>query len=228
MCETLYSFDSDGIFFCRSRNWSISRGLTLMRADDVALAQDLHREFLAQAVAIAGVVDALRGERRRQIGERDLVLLGDVAQRVVQRFVGHLDAGAFGALHLQFLQHQAVEHLLAQDVLRRQLELLRAQALGDDEHLLVELARQHDAFVDGGGDAVEQHAGAASLAGLGEGGGGGDDTPARTGSRAKMLLKSCSCFSPDRKFPASILELRVPGKRRRVPTLASPFSSSCT
>ena len=32
MCETLYSFDSDGIFFCRSRNWSISRGLTLMRA----------------------------------------------------------------------------------------------------------------------------------------------------------------------------------------------------
>ena len=51
-----------------------------------------------------------------------LVLLGDVAQRVVQRLVGHLDAGAIGALHLQFLQHQAVEHLLAQHVLRRQLD----------------------------------------------------------------------------------------------------------
>ena len=47
-------------------------------------------------------------------------------QRVVQRLVRHLDAGAIGALHLQFLQHQAVEHLLAQHVLGRQLELLLA------------------------------------------------------------------------------------------------------
>ena len=35
--------------------------------DDVALAQDLHREFLADAVAITGVVDALAGERIRQL-----------------------------------------------------------------------------------------------------------------------------------------------------------------
>ncbi len=174
MCDTLYSFDSDGIFFCRSRNWSISRGLTLMRADHVALAQDLHREFLADAFAIAGVVDALAGQRGRQVGQRDLVLLGDVAQRVVQRLVGHLDAGAIRTLHLQLLQDQAVEHLLAQHVLGRQLELLRAQALGDDQHLLVELARQHDAFVDGGRDAVEQLAGAAGFAGLGERHRGGD------------------------------------------------------
>ena len=106
----------------------------------------------------------------------------------------------FGALHLQFLQHQAVEHLLAQHVLRRQVEVLRAQALGDDEHLLVELARQHHALIDGGGDAVEQHARAAGLAGLGERGRGGGEGQARRGGRAKMLWKSCSCFSPGGSF----------------------------
>ena len=51
--------------------------------------------------------------------ERDACCcLATSLQRVVQRLVGHLDAGAIGALHLQFLQHQAVEHLLAQHVLR--------------------------------------------------------------------------------------------------------------
>ena len=32
MCDTLYSLDSEGSFFCSSMNWSISRGETLMRA----------------------------------------------------------------------------------------------------------------------------------------------------------------------------------------------------
>ena len=98
----------------------------------------------------------------------NLVLLGNVAHRIVQRLVGHLDAGAIGALHLQLLQNQAVEHLLAQDVLRRQLVVLRAQAFGDDQHLFVELARQHDALVYGGRDPVEEHAGTAGFTGLGE------------------------------------------------------------
>ena len=38
--------------------------------------------------------------------------------------VRDLEAGVVGALHLDLLQHQALEHLLAQHVLRRQLELL--------------------------------------------------------------------------------------------------------
>ena len=58
----------------------------------------------------------------------DVVLLRDIFQSIVERLVGHLDAGAIGALDLQLLQHQPIEHLLAQDVLRRQVDLLRANA----------------------------------------------------------------------------------------------------
>ena len=95
----------------------------------------------------------------------------------------------FGALHLQFLQDQAVEHLLAQDVLRRQVEVLRAQALGDDEHLLVELAREHHALVDGGGHAIEQHTGARGFTGLGERCRGADDRPAAMRKARENALK---------------------------------------
>ena len=168
MCETLYSAASDGAFFCRSRYWSISRGVTAMRWIHVALAQQRERELLAHGVAIGGVVDALRRERFGQLRQRDLVALGDFRQRVVQRLVGHLDAGALGALHLQLLQDQALEHLLAQHVLRRQLELLLPQALGDRGDLLVELAGEHDAVVHDGGDPVEQHAAGGQLARLGD------------------------------------------------------------
>ena len=98
-----------------------------------------------------------------------LFCVGDVVERVVQRLVRHLDAGAIGALHLQLLQHQAVEHLLAA---ARSAAAARASARAgaarDDDHLLVELALQHHAFVDGGGDAVQQHAGAGGFARLGE------------------------------------------------------------
>jgi aspartate-semialdehyde dehydrogenase len=48
------------------------------------------------------------------------------------------------------------------------LVVLRAQAFGDDQHLFVELARQHDALVHGGRDPVEEHAGTAGFSGLGE------------------------------------------------------------
>jgi hypothetical protein len=54
-------------------------------------------------------------------------------------------------------QHEALEHLLPQDVRRRQLLPLLLNAVGDRAHLLLELATQHDAVVDDGRDAVEQH-----------------------------------------------------------------------
>ena len=67
MCDTLYSLRSDGVLACRSRNWSISRGVTLMRCDDVALAQQLQGDLLADLLAVGGVVDALLGERVGQL-----------------------------------------------------------------------------------------------------------------------------------------------------------------
>ena len=80
--------------------------------------------------------------------------------------VGYLDAGAVGALHLDLLQHQPLEHLLAQHVLRRELELLLAQPLADHMDLGVELALEHHAVVDDRRYAVEQLAAGCELARL--------------------------------------------------------------
>ena len=171
MCETLYSFDSDGIFFCRSRNWSISRGLTLMRRDHVALAQDLHREFSAQdLVAIGGVVDALAGERLGQIGERDLVAARPRrCSALFSVLIRDLDAGAIARAASAA---PAAPGGRAPAGAARSAAAARASAArrrsDDGHHLLVELAREDHAFVDGGGHPIEQHAGARGFAGLGE------------------------------------------------------------
>src|SRR2546430_9926716 len=51
---------------------------------------------------------------------------------------------------------RSLEHLLAQDVLRRQLELLLAQPPTHGLHLCIQLAVEHDAVIDDGRHAVEQ------------------------------------------------------------------------
>ena len=127
MCETLYSLAADGVL-----RLLVEELVDLARRDadalqHVALAQQLQGELLAHLLAVGGVVDALLRQRLRQLGERDVVALGDVLERLVHGLVGDLDAGVIGALHLDLLQDQALEHLLAQHVLRRQLELLLAQ-----------------------------------------------------------------------------------------------------
>ena len=138
MCERLYSLSV------------ARRGLALGDAlvdlarrhvdarQHVALAQHLQRHFLADVLAVAAVVDALLLERGRQVAELDVVALGDLGQRLVEHFVGDLDAEAVGALHLHFLQHEALEHLLAQHVARRQLLPALLDALRDDLRLRVE------------------------------------------------------------------------------------------
>ncbi len=58
-----------------------------------------------------------------------LLRLATSVERGVELLVGDLEAGVVGVLQLDLLQDQALEHLLAQHVLRRQLELLRLQPL---------------------------------------------------------------------------------------------------
>ncbi len=70
------------------------------------------------------------------------------------------------ALHLNFLQHQAIEHLLLQHALRGQLDFLFLQPLLDRGHLLVQLALENQAVIDDGRDSVEQFAVNADVAGL--------------------------------------------------------------
>src|SRR5579863_2834246 len=136
--------------------------LTLLRQRDVlqhiALAQQRQGDLLAHLVAVRGVVDALLGKRLRQLRQRQVIALGDVQQRRVEGLVRDLHPRAGGMLQLDFLQHEALEYLLAQDVLRRQFELLRAQPRGDGFDLRVELTVEHHAVVDDRRDPVEQFA----------------------------------------------------------------------
>ena len=77
-------------------------------------------------------------------------------ERRVHLFIGDLHAGVRGALHLDLLQHQALEHLLAQHVLRRQLELLLAQSLAHRGDLGVQVAVEHDPVVDDRDHPIQQ------------------------------------------------------------------------
>ena len=123
------------------------------------------------ALAILLVVDALSRERRRQLVEGNLVAAGDLLQRAVQLLVGDRQADPLGVLRLNFLQYQPIEHLLLEHALRGQLDLLFLQPLGDRIHLRVQFALQHQAVVDDGGNAVEQFAVHADVAGLRQGDG---------------------------------------------------------
>ena len=168
MCEMLYSAFWSGAFCCRAMNCSSSRGEMLMRPMTSRWRSScsvIWRRISSRKIAI---VDALLGERLRQVGEADAVALGDVVERAVQHFVGDLDAEAVGALDLDLLDDQPLQDLPAQHVARRQLGLLLTQARGDLVGLRIELADEHDAVVDHGRDAVEQLAAAGQLARLGE------------------------------------------------------------
>ena len=126
--------------------------------EDIALAQHRDRDFAAHVVAIRRVVHALGCERDRHLFEWQAIALCDVAQRLVQHLVRYPHTQALGALQLDFLQHEALEHLLPDHVGRRQLGLLVAQPVHDQPDLGVELALQHDALVDDRDDAIERHA----------------------------------------------------------------------
>ena len=132
----------------------------------IPLAQQRERDLLAEVLTVGGVVFALLREGVGQLRERQAVALRHVLQRGVHGLVRYLDAGVIGALDLDLLQYQALEHLLAQDVLRRQFELLLAQPHADDVHLRLELAVEHDAVIHDRCHAVEQLTLGGQLAGL--------------------------------------------------------------
>ena len=101
-------------------------------------------------------------------------------ERLVHRLVRDLDAEALGTLHLDLLHHEPLEHLLAEDVARRQLLAGLLDAVGNHPHLLVEFAAQHDAVVGDRGDAVERLAARAQFGALRRGGAGEQDEAKET------------------------------------------------
>ena len=152
---------------------ALERLLELARRDvdareHVALAQHRQHDLAAHLLAVGRVVDALLLQHARHLLELDVVALGDVAQRLVQHLVRHLDAEAPGTLDLDFLEDQALEHLLTDDVGGRQLRALALQAVGDEGGLRLELALQDHALVDDRDHAVERDAARGHVPGLRE------------------------------------------------------------
>ena len=116
MCETSYS-----VLVARLAFGALERLVELARRHVdarvyVALPEHREHDLAAHLLAIGRVVDALPLERDRHLLEGNVVPLGDVPQRLVQHFIGDLDAEPGGALHLDLLQHEALEHLLPDDV----------------------------------------------------------------------------------------------------------------
>ena len=137
--------------------------------DHVALAQRAQGELLAHALAVLLVVHALCREGGRQLVERDLVALGDLLECAIQLFIGNGQADVLGALSLDLLKDQTLEHLLLEHALRGEFDLLFLETLGDRLHLLIELALQDDAVVDDGRNTVQQFAVYANVARLSAG-----------------------------------------------------------
>ena len=134
--------------------------VNLTRRDDdaldyVALAQGVQRQFPAHGFAILLVLNALRLERGGQLVKWDLVADRDVLQCGVQLLIGDVEADLLGTLHLDFLQDQPLEHLLAQHARTWQSDFLFDQALGDRVELAVHLGLQHQAVVDDRRNAIK-------------------------------------------------------------------------
>ena len=136
--------------------------------DHVALTQHVQGHFLAHRFAVLLVVDALSFQGRGQLVERNLVVRGDLLQRAVQLLVRNRQSDLGRALRLDLRQHEPLQNLLFQNAGARQLDFLFFKALRHRFELRVQLALQHDAVVYDRGDAIQQRAMTADIAGLGD------------------------------------------------------------
>ncbi len=115
--------------------------------DHIPGAQHLALDLAPQLLAVVCVVDALSGELLGQLIEAHLVASGNILQGTIDLLVGDRDSGVIGALLLNGLKHQPIEHLAPQDLGRRQRHILGAQALSHLADLDIELAFGHHAVI---------------------------------------------------------------------------------
>ena len=134
------------------------RDLDLLADGDAP--QLLQRHVLAHLASEVLVADAFGRQHLRQVGERRIGIhaLRDVGQELIQHTVGNLEPDAFRALQLELGKDHAFEHLLAQYVVGRQLEVVLARLRADAIQRLVEAAFQYHALVHDRGDAVDEFA----------------------------------------------------------------------
>ena len=118
-----------------------------------ARQQDLSADFLAEFVELNPVT--LQG--LAELAQRHLVALGNARDGTVQLQVVHAQGRLPRQLQLQPVHDHALQHLLFQQIGRRQLRSLLAQLLRHRFHPQRHLAAGDHLAIDHGNDAVHQH-----------------------------------------------------------------------
>ena len=129
-----------------------------VRDDDLAihlaLAQADHRQFAANFLAESRVVDAVLLQRRLELLRRQLVVGGNLGDRLVKLGIIHLEARLAGKLHLDAIHDHPLQQLALEHVLRRQVRVLLLQLLERGCETLPQVVLRNDLVADDRNDAV--------------------------------------------------------------------------
>jgi hypothetical protein len=128
-------------------------------AVDDALAQTFSEDLFTDVAAEFGKILAVRFDHFTHLLHRDLILLRQADQRLVNISVADADAGLQGFLHLQFPRDQPFQDLAFKQVLRRHRVAAGANTLHDSLHRQVEFATQDDVVIHQRHDGVKLLAG---------------------------------------------------------------------
>ena len=125
---------------------------------DLAFAQPLDDDFLADVLAVFLVLDVLLLERLAELVGRQLVVLRDAQDGALDLRVVDANAVLLGELQDRTLGDDPVEQLLLEHIGGRRRHLLRLHLRENGPLLLVDLELRHRLVVDDGDHAVEEHA----------------------------------------------------------------------
>ena len=106
---------------------------------DLALAQPLHNQLVADVFAVLRVRNIFLRERLAKVLGGEFVVLRDTLNRPFDECVVDLDARLFGKLQQRSLSDEALEHLLLEHINRRRLQLLLLHLLQHDARCVVDI-----------------------------------------------------------------------------------------
>ena len=162
-------------------------------AVDLAVAQPLHHDLVADLLAILGVGDAFALHRLPEVLRRHLVLLRDARNRPLDLEVVDAHAGLLRVLHQRALGDQPLEQLLVEHVGRRRRHLLRLHLLQNGALLLVQVELRQRLVVDHRDHAIERDDRAGRRPRGGRRGGSVAAGDARAGQRVARRGGAAAC-----------------------------------
>src|SRR5262245_40434407 len=122
---------------------------------DFTLPQAREDDLAADILAEPGERDAVLFQRRAQLRQVELVLLGDALQRAVELCIVDAQTRFLGELQLHAVDDHPIEQLLFQDIARWRRRALLLELHACDPVALVQVAARDDLVVHHGHDAVD-------------------------------------------------------------------------